>query len=432
MNWWHEALPQRCVAPVVHRAKWLVCGDRPALENGALVACDGRIAALGRWPEISRGMPPGAAVVDHGAAALIPALVNAHTHLEWSLLEGCVPFPQAGFPAWLKLIFEHRADLDGNALKRALARGWEKMSREPVVLFADLTGSLAEQQRASCTSSPRKDTGESGGAAVPLRQPFFEVLGFDVDDLETVVPEWLLHDVTTVAELERAALAAHAPYSTAPALIRGAKRWDERRRRPFSIHVAEHPQEVEFVRAGTGFCRELLEQIGRWNPRWPIPGMSPVAYLDDLGVLDSRTLLVHAVHLEPSDWDRVAQRGCSVCFCPRSNHNLNVGRPAVGEALARGINAALGTDSLASNTDLDLFREAFWLLERDPGIAPDQAFFMITAGAARALGADGWCGTLAVGRTARLLTVDLSGESSRADLSASIIARGKAGAWQWA
>jgi len=94
--------------------------------------------------------------------------------------------------------------------------------------------------------------------------------------------------------------------------------------------------------------------------------MSPVAYLDHLGVLDELTLLVHTVHLNESDWSTVAERGCSVCFCPRSNAQF-AGRPARNRNCGRaGDSMALGTDSLASNRDLNVFHEAAYVLDHYP------------------------------------------------------------------
>ncbi len=226
-------------------------------------------------------------------------------------------------------------------------------------------------------------------------------------------------------------LAAHAPYSTSPDLIRTAKGWDRDRCLPFSIHVAETQEELEFLQNGSGFFRELLQTLGRWVPTWQAPGVSPVAYLDRLGVLDELTLLVHAVHLNESDWSTVAQWGCTVCFCPRSNAQLQVGRPNIEAAVELGIPMALGTDSLTSNRDLNIFHEAAYVLDRYPLVPPQQVMRMATLGGARALLQDQDFGSIEPGKRAALLAVQLPYGTTSQDLLATVIQQGSQGAWQW-
>jgi len=154
-----------------------------------------------------------------------------------------------------------------------------------------------------------------------------------------------------------------------------------------------------------------------------------VEYLDGLGALDELTILVHAVHMLETDWDLVARRKCAVCFCPRSNRNINAGLPGIEKALSRGVPACLGTDSLASNTDLDLFREAEFVLDHYPGIASETVLEMITTNPAGFLGYGGEFGGLRPGMRASLLAVRLESETSR--LAEALIYHGQKGAWQW-
>jgi aminodeoxyfutalosine deaminase len=143
-------------------------------------------------------------------------------------------------------------------------------------------------------------------------------------------------------------------------------------------------------------------------------------------------MLVHAVHMDEGDWDAVVRSGCFVCFCPRSNHNLNVGRPNVAEALRRGIPLAIGTDSLAGNSDLSLFAEAVFMLQQYPEAHPGSVLKMLTLGGARALGRDDLFGSIEPGKRARLLSVFLPGPVSASQLAEIIIHQGNKGSWQWA
>jgi cytosine/adenosine deaminase-related metal-dependent hydrolase len=197
------------------------------------------------------------------------------------------------------------------------------------------------------------------------------------------------------------------------------------------MHVAEHLEEIEFLEHGTGFCREILKDLGRWVPHWIPPGATPVSYLEQLRVLDSETLLVHAVHLTDADWEILRRNRCSVCFCPRSNRYLNVGQPDIGKALRYGLVTALGTDSLASNTDLNLFAEAAYVLDHYPDVSPEAAFIMITLGGARALGQERHFGAIQPEKRNDLLAVSLPASLPSPLLFETIIQQGNQGAWQW-
>jgi aminodeoxyfutalosine deaminase len=229
----------------------------------------------------------------------------------------------------------------------------------------------------------------------------------------------------------RISLAAHASYSTSAKVIQQAREWCRIRKAPFSIHVAEHPDEIEFLQYGTGYCRDLLKRLGKWVESWRPPRMTPVEYLDSLGILDSGTLLVHAVHMENSDWEIALKRNCSVCFCPRSNLNINVGQPAIAESLQLGVKVCLGTDSLASNQDLSLFAEAAHVLKHHPDVPPDSLLVMMTKGGAQALGQSDRFGSLIPGGSSSFLSVQLDRSTPLTHLSEEIIRQGNRGEWKW-
>jgi cytosine/adenosine deaminase-related metal-dependent hydrolase len=209
----------------------------------------------------------------------------------------------------------------------------------------------------------------------------------------------------------RLAAGGHALYSTAPAMLQAAKAWDRARARPFTIHLAEHQGEVEFLRSGTGAFADLLKQ--RVVPRnWRAPGLSPVAYAQALGILDASTLAVHCVHLGEGDIELLARSKATVCLCPRSNQAIGVGRAPWARLAAAGVPLCLGTDSLASNADLDLWNEARYLYDHWPGLGLADVLAMMTAVPARVLGLAGDLGSLAPGRLARFAVVpdDLASE----------------------
>ena len=140
------------------------------------------------------------------------------------------------------------------------------------------------------------------------------------------------------SENVRVSLAAHAPYSVSAELLQALK-WgrvgisSEPVRHsyptPFSVHLSESVEEVEFVRTGGGPWRTFLEDMGSWDPGFVAPAVSPVEYLDRLGMLGPRTLAVHGVQMSASDLARLAERGSTIVACPRSNARTGAGTPPI-------------------------------------------------------------------------------------------------------
>ncbi len=124
-----------------------------------------------------------------------------------------------------------------------------------------------------------------------------------------------------------------------------------------SVHLGESTSEMEFLQDGSGPWPGMLRLIGAFRADWRPPAPVPVEYLDSLGVLDARTLVVHAVQLDDSSLRRLAGIGCTLVTCPRSNQWVGVGVPPVARFYDSGVAVAVGTDSLASVEDLNLFSE---------------------------------------------------------------------------
>ncbi|HIJ76066.1 MAG TPA: amidohydrolase family protein [Deltaproteobacteria bacterium] len=427
--------------PEIHRAEWVVPVSAPPLRNGAVLTHRGRVIAAGPFAAVRRDSPAGARVTDHGRAALFPALVNAHTHLEFSALRGKIPFPQPCFREWIPLLFVLRAGMGPQAVDEGLLSGEAELLSNGTGFCADTTNGWAGVGRGPVGAAEGL-SGESGccafaacgpAAARLERRIFLELLGFNLDSVAAAIPREFLTRSREAAKKEDTTLipVPHSVYSVSPAIIAESKEWTRARGLPFSIHVAEHLDEIEFLQGGKGFCRELLEMVGRWDPSWTPPGKTPIEYLDCLGALDSRTLLVHAVHMTEADWALAAKRDCTVVFCPRSNRNLSSGRPWIEKALSLGISCALGTDSLASNTDLSLFAEAAFTLDNHPSIDPQKVIEMITVNPARSLGCKSDFGSIEPGAKAHMLAVEIQSGIDESNLAEALIQTGKEGAWKW-
>ena len=207
----------------------------------------------------------------------------------------------------------------------------------------------------------------------------------------------------------RVALTPHAPHTTSAPLLKALAGRAAASGSPLAVHVAESEMESAFLRGGADEFREFLSERGVWDDHWTSPGQSPIEYLDRLHVLSSRTLAVHCVHLGQRDVSRLQTRGVTVVTCPRSNERLGVGSTPVPKLLGAGIPVALGTDSLASSPDLDLFAEISTLVRLHPGISPLAALRIATVNGSVALGFEDRLGSIDPGKAAALIVVPLPG-----------------------
>jgi cytosine/adenosine deaminase-related metal-dependent hydrolase len=137
-----------------------------------------------------------------------------------------------------------------------------------------------------------------------------------------------------------------------------------------------------------GPWREFLEQVGSWDPAFVAPGVSPVRYLDEAGFLDQRVLAVHGVQMTPADLGRLASRGTTLVTCPRSNAHTGAGVPPIAAFYASGVRVAVGTDSLASTPDLNMFSELAAMRALAPDVPASRLIRSATLDGARALGFD--------------------------------------------
>jgi cytosine/adenosine deaminase-related metal-dependent hydrolase len=203
----------------------------------------------------------------------------------------------------------------------------------------------------------------------------------------------------------RVVLAAHAPYSVSPALLReiAARRTGG----PLTIHLGESAEEIEFLRTGKGAMRQLLQDLGVWSDEWECPRSDPTEYLHSLGYLQPGMLAVHAVHLRDDALARLRAGGATVVTCPRSNIRVGAGMPRVSHFYASGVPVAVGTDSLASVETLNLFDELAELRRIAPDVSAASLLESATRVGADALGFGSTHGTITAGKRAALVAVDV-------------------------
>ena len=381
----------------VYRAAWVCPIDRPPIENGWVAVEKGRITRIGS-AEDSPFEGDGALVRDLGSVALMPGLVNAHAHLELSWLRGRVP-PASSFIGWITQLFALRRrpeDPDDPSVLSAALDAAKEARESGTVAVGDISNSLA-------SAGPMVEVGLRGLV-------FHELLGFAERDgapiERTNATRW-----RASARGVRVSIAPHAPYSTSPELFRAIRAAVDASDVPItSVHLGESPEEIEMLASGTGPWPGMLKLVGVWRDDWAVPCCGPVEYLDNLGVLDSKTLVVHGVQFDDEALDRLAAIGSTVVTCPRSNQWVGVGVPPIERFYRSGVPVAVGTDSLASVEDLNLFSELKAMRWLAPSVPAREILKSATLIGAQALGLDADLGTLAPGKSASMIAVQLSGQ----------------------
>ena len=371
-----------------YRADWVLPISDDPIQSGWVSIDDNRITGVG-----TGAAPDGMSL---GRAAILPALVNVHTHLELSYLHERVP-AGTGFDDWVRrLMALRRLYPDPSAPEIVLAvRGAIAAAR------ASGTGLVGDVSNTLVTVPLLR---EAGMAALV----FHELLGFNVaDPVARVRAASAAISASGAGERDvRVTLAAHAPYSVSPAMFRAIRAAvDEQPAPATTVHLGESSDEVEFLRHGAGSFRTLLEELGVWAPDWEPPGVSPVAYLSDLGFLDRCSLVVHGVQFDGDDLSRLAALGATVASCPRSNVHVGVGSPPLEAFYAMDVNVAFGTDSLASVADLNLFSELREAHRIAPRVPPRRLLESATLAGARALGFGDQFGSIEIGKRGVLIAV---------------------------
>ena len=383
---------------LVLRARWLLpIADRPLL-NGWVALDRGRIAAVGR-AGASLPLRDGAPLVDLGAYAVLPALVNAHVHLELSWLEGRVP-PSRAFTDWVASMLALRQTEAPDQ-----AAQLDSIDAAIAAIRASGTGVVGDISNTLVSVEPLRRSRLDGVV-------FHELLRFQAEGADDVLEQGLgAQERYGTSGRFPVSLAPHAPYSVSPRLFQGIRA--AMARTPFlpsSVHLAESPEELELLATGDGPWRQLLGALGAWDDTWAPPEASPVEYLARMRVLGHRMLAVHAVQCTDADLAVLRQSGATVVTCPRSNEHVGVGGPPVERFYRAGVPVAVGTDSLASNRDLNLFAELAEMRRLAPDVPAAEILESATLTGARALGLELAAGTIEPGRPSRLIAVALPPE----------------------
>jgi len=382
-------------------ADWVVPVSREPIRDGAVLVSGDRIAAVGARRDLVEAFP--SEQREHFPGSIItPGLVNAHTHLTLTAMSGVVP--SLPFAEWLPRLVKALGPWEIADHEASGVVGAEECLLCGVTVVGDIAYGAAEVTSA-------------GGAG--LGGVFYwELLGMDPEDVADHL-EYLKYPHEPAAYGPRVAcgLSPHSPYTAGPKLLQAVHARAESLGVPTAIHVAESLAEVELLATGTG---PLAATAGRAARGFTPPGLTTVAYLDSLGVLEGTTA-VHVCYATDEDIALMARRVRGVVTCPRSNRYLHNPLPSVRRLLDAGIAVGVGTDSSASNADLDLVAELRAIREAEPAISCTEVLEMATLGGASAIGVDDGFGSLEVGKYADVTVFRVATSGDPAD---DVVARG--------
>ena len=371
-------------------ARWVLPIEGAPIERGAmLVGVDGRIQAIGADEVVPR--PEHVPAVDYDDAALLPGLINTHTHLELTGFEGQIQ--EAEFPAWIRRL-------------RQL-----KTTRTPDQYVAAARRGLADCYAAGITTIA--DTGDSGSAIRALTEAdgsgiaYQEVFGPDpsqCDESLAALQRRIAEQSSLATTRVRIGVSPHAPYTVSGPLFRAVAAWSRAEQLPLAMHVAESHAEVQLLLAGSGPFAEAWRERGIALPS--LPGRSPIQWLAEHGILSRLSLCIHAVQVAPGDIQRIADSGAAVAHCPVSNQVHGHGAAPLAAMLEAGVRVGMGTDSVVSVGHLDLLAEAR-LAKSLASLDAEVLLRLCTLGGAQAIGIDAETGSLSVGKWADCTVVRL-------------------------
>ncbi len=388
----------------LYTAEWVLPISSAPIRAGAVLVHDGRIEFVGPASAVTFA-PDTVRTVALGNAALLPGLVNAHSHLELTLLRGFLE--GLDFRDWLRTLTEVRRDLMSDELLLDASRaGIREALRNGITCLADTT--------------------DSGAPLVAMREygvrgvGYLEVFGPDPAQCDAALAQLAARALTArehETSLVRVGVSPHAPYTVSRELFAATAALSRREALPLAVHVAESPAEMLFVRDGAGAFADRLRARGiAVAPQ----AESPIALLEATGVLTAQPLLIHVIQADDRDMARIADAGASIVHCPISNAKLGHGIAPLDRMLAHGIRTGLGTDSVASNDRMDLLGEArqatlFHSLRAGTpdALSAHEALALATRGGAEALGLASRVGTLEVGKDADLAAFPLGHDDAQ-------------------
>ncbi len=384
---------------MILRARMVVPVSRPPIEDGVVCLSGERVAWVGRRADL----PASHAAdneVDLGDAILLPGLINAHCHLDYTDMAGQISPPRS-FADWIKSMVAFKAAWTLADFQTSWHHGAAMLLKNGTTTVADIEA-IPELIPAAWEQTPLRVISFRELLNVRSRVPAAEIV-------ERAVNDWL----GASGSEGRVGLSPHAPYTTTTELLEMAARAAHRRRWRLTTHVAESEQEFEMYMYRQGALFDWLK--GQRDVADCGKG-SPVQHLERCGYLDENLLAVHVNYLWRHDADVLGRHRVSVAHCPQSHDYFQHLRFPRVELEDAGVNICLGTDSLATTRssrgrelELNLFDEMRAFSAKSPDVSPEHILRMATVNGAKALGMAGVIGELTEGAMADLIAIPFSG-----------------------
>jgi len=395
----------------IYSARWVLPIISPMIRDGAVAVENSNIVAVGFQKDVFAKFPD-LVPTDFGKAVILPGLVNAHSHLELTVMRGFLEREENDFFAWLKRLTLARLAMSAEDLLVSATCGAIEAARAGVTCLGD----------ASSAAEPAMKALQSVGLRGIVFQESFGPDAKLADENVAGLREQIAELRSLEDALVRVGVSPHAPYSVSAPQLELISRLALDEHLPLMMHAAESQAEKLLMLEGQGAFAEGLKARGI---AWQVPGISTIQYLKRHGILETSPLFAHCINVDDADLDLIKQSSAGIAHCPRSNAKLGHGRAPFAEFIAHGINVGLGSDSVASNNTCDILEEARFatLLARLPsaaesfsgGLLPagdpvgaEQSLFSATLGGARAMGRDDQIGALASGMQADLTVVSLN------------------------
>jgi len=389
---------------VILRARTVLPIAQPPIENGSILISANRIRIVNSWLDFQP--PANEKVFDLGEVILLPGLVNAHCHLDYTDMAGLLPPPKT-FTDWIPLITAAKSIWGYSEYAQSWLHGAHMLLKTGTTTVADIEA--------------MPDLLPEMWDATPLRVfSFLEMTGIRArrDPKEILREAVEKIDSLTHARCH-ASLSPHAPYSTLPELLRLSAEIARKKNWRITMHVAESEQEFEMFKHARGKMIDWLKRNERDNSDCGLG--SPVHHLARNKMLDKNLVAVHVNLLARGDAALLGKNCVHVVHCPRS-HAYFHHPPFLRERLANaGVNICLGTDSLSTvrkagkqKLELNMFEEMRLLAASDKTISPAEILRMATVNGARALGMAGQVGELSENASADLITIPFGGKMADA------------------
>ena len=375
----------------------------PPVEDGAVLICGEQVVAVGRWQDLRNATTHGDVVIDLGERILLPGLVNAHCHLDYTHLAGHLPPPKR-FTDWLQGVL-------------GLKAGWSFSE------YADswLAGA-GQLMRTGCSSVMDFEAVPELLPEVWLGTPLRVVSALEMTGVRSVrTPEQILEEalahvarLTPMPEGKSVALAPHATYSTRPGLLRLSASAARARGWPIACHVAESEDEFDMFLHARG---PMYQWLRSQRDMGDCGKGSPIRHVADHGLLGEGAMLIHVNHLAEGDEGLIARAGSVVVHCPRSHDYFRHPPFPYRRLKDAGVAVALGTDSLLSVRKggeklprLNLLEEMRTFMGAHPWVSPQEVLEMVTVVGGRLVSPGLDLGCLREGAAADLMVVPYAGD----------------------